>query len=131
MNKTTLILLSALLIGPYGSAEAMKCIPLYGNWCGIAYPHAGDFPPPVDEFDAACMHHDLCRSGPGGNSRCDIGFVQELRGLAMKYGYLPRPLRWAEYAIRVKEGGNPFSGTPMPTPMDAFGLMSSIATPCW
>jgi hypothetical protein len=131
MNKTHRILLSLLLFGLSASAQAMKCMPLYGNWCGINYPRAGDFPPPVDAFDAACMRHDLCRGGPAAGGACDVQFVQELRGLALTYGYLPRPLRWAEYLIRVKEGGNPFSGTPMPNPMDALGAMSSLSYPCW
>lgn len=131
MKQANRFLLCLLLCGLSASAQAMKCMPLYGNWCGFSYPRAGDFPPPLDAFDAACMRHDLCRASPVGGGICDVQFVQELRGLAHGYGYLPRPLRWAEYLIRVKEGGNPFSGTPMPTPMDALGVMSSITTPCW
>ena len=113
-------------------AAAFKCMPLYGNWCGVGYPPAGTFPPPVDEFDAACMRHDLCTSGSGplGDDRCDYAFVQELHGLAVKYHYLPRPLQWAEYALRVKTGG-PWGGMPTPTPGDLAGFMGSALAPCW
>ena len=121
--------LAAVLLGASTQVLAFKCMPLYGNWCGIAYPRAG-FPPPVDGFDAACMRHDLCIAGPVPEAACDVAFVEELNILAAQVGYLPRPLQWAEYVIRVKAGG-PWGGVPMPTPMDAFGLMSSMAAPCW
>ncbi len=110
-------------------AAAFKCMPLYGNWCGIGYPVAG-FPPPVDAYDAACMRHDLCIADAGPKQACDIAFVGELHRLAAQTGYLPRPLQWAEYVIRVKAGG-PMGGMPMPSPFDAFGLMASAAAPCW
>ena len=124
----------ACLAGPLlavaaGQAPAFKCVPIYGNWCGIDYPSHGA-PPPVDAFDAACMRHDLCTAGPGPDTPCDIALVSELRGIAAQVGYLPRPLQWAEYVIRVKAGGS-WGGMPMPTPWDAFGLMSSVASPCW
>jgi len=124
----------ACLAGPLlavaaGQAAAFKCVPIYGNWCGIDYPSHGA-PPPVDAFDAACMRHDLCTAGPGPDTPCDIALVSELRGIAAQVGYLPRPLQWAEYVIRVKAGGS-WGGIPMPTPWDAFGLMSSVASPCW
>ena len=61
---------------------------------------------------------------------CDIAFVSELHGIANRAGYLPRPLQWAEYVIRVRAGG-PWSGMPLPSPGDALGLMSTIAAPCW
>lgn len=117
-----------LLLGT-GGAGAFKCVPVYGNWCGIDHPRRG-WPPPVDAFDAACMRHDLCTAAPGANQACDIAFVGELRGLAAQLGYLPRPLQWAEYVIRLKAGG-PVGGMPMPAPGDLFGAMSSLAAPCW
>ena len=120
----------ALFVGAATDATAFKCMPLYGNWCGINYP-TGGWPPPVDAFDAACMRHDLCTGGPGPDKGCDVAFVSELRTLGAQSGYLPRPLQWAEYAIRVKSGGAPWAGMPMPSPGDAFGFMSSIAAPCW
>ena len=119
-------LLAALLSA---DAAAFKCVPIYGNWCGIDYPSRG-WPPPIDAFDAACMRHDLCTAGPGSDTPCDIAFVAELRGIAAEVGYLPRPLQWAEYVIRLKAGG-PWGGMPMPTPGDAFGILSSVASPCW
>ena len=122
-------LTGAVLFGVGTQAFAFKCMPIYGNWCGIDYPSRG-WPPPVDAFDAACMRHDLCTAGPGSNKPCDIVFVTELRSIAAQVGYLPRPLQWAEYLIRVKAGG-PWAGMPMPTPGDAFGALSSIAAPCW
>ncbi len=123
-----IVLLTGLATPP--SAHAFfKCMPIYGNWCGPGHPSSG-FPPPVDVFDAACMRHDLCTAVPGPGGRCDAVFVGELRALANRFGYLPRSLRWAEYAIRVKSGG-PWGDMPMPTPWDAIGVMSSIATPCW
>jgi hypothetical protein len=129
MKPNSLVLVGALLSALALPAHAMKCMPLYGNWCGPGHPAVGA-PPPVDEFDAACMRHDICTSGaPDGP--CDWQFVNDLRGLAAKYQYLPRPLQWAEYAIRVKAGGSPFSGMPTPTPWDAMGAMGSLATPCW
>ena len=122
-------LAGALLAILATDAAAFKCMPLYGNWCGVGHPSHG-FPPPVDAFDAACMRHDLCMAAPGSETGCDIAFVSELHTIAAQVGYLPRPLQWAEYAIRVKSGG-PWGGMPMPTPWDAFGAMSSVAAPCW
>ncbi|MEA3640920.1 MAG: hypothetical protein VBE63_13375 [Lamprobacter sp.] len=126
-------LLSALaggvLLLAAGDAAAFKCMPLYGNWCGIDHPSRG-WPPPIDAFDAACMRHDLCTAQPGPNAPCDRAFVGELRSIAAQVGYLPRPLQWAEYVIRLKSGGS-WSGMPTPTPWDAMGVMSSLAAPCW
>jgi hypothetical protein len=133
MKRATLIRclpFAAGLLLAASNAQAFKCMPIYGNWCGPDYPPAGTSPPPVDPFDAACMHHDLCTAGPGPDTACDIALVRELRGLAARYGYLPRPLQWAEYVIRVKSGG-PWGGVPLPGPRDALGLLSSLATPCW
>ncbi len=107
-----------------------KCMPIYGNWCGPGHPVVGSYPPVVDAFDAACMRHDLCTLATYDATGCDIGFVQELHGLAAQYGGLPRPLQWAEYVIRLKAGG-PWGGMPTPTPWDALGAMDSLATPCW
>jgi hypothetical protein len=131
MNRTPILasLLGVLLVTCATQAAAFKCMPLYGNWCGVGHPAAG-FPPPIDAFDAACMRHDFCVAGPGPEQPCDIAFVDELHRIAAQVGYLPRPLQWAEYVIRVKAGG-PKGGIPMPMPGDAFGLFSSIAAPCW
>jgi hypothetical protein len=123
-------MLVLLLAGWMSSAEAVVCLTLYGNWCGPGHPPAGSYPPPIDAFDAACMRHDICTTGLLGNSKCDARFVYELHGLAAKYGFLPRPLQWAEYAIRVKAGG-PWGGMPAPLPGDALGLLGSLAVPCW
>ncbi|QFY90748.1 hypothetical protein D5125_15475 [Magnetovirga frankeli] len=130
MNKTPLLLVGTLLVGLGLPAQAMKCMPLYGNWCGPGHPPSGTLPAPVDEFDAACMQHDICTS-MGPDTPCDVHFVNQLHALGAKYGYLPRPLQWAEYVIRIKAGGNPFSAMPTPTPWDAMGAMGSLATPCW
>ncbi len=116
-----------LLAAP--QVQAFKCMPVYGHWCGPGHPAAG-FPPPVDAFDAACQRHDLCTAGPEPNGLCDRRFVAELYALAEQFGYLPRPLQWAAYLLRVKSGGG-WGAPPTPTPWDAFGLMSSLAAPCW
>jgi hypothetical protein len=130
MQLARYLLLAAALSLAASNAHAFKCMPIYGNWCGPDYPPAGTTPPPVDAFDAACMRHDLCTAGPGPDKACDMALVGELRNLALQYGYLPRPLQWAEYLIRVKAGG-PWSGMPLPGPGDAFGVLSSLAAPCW
>ncbi len=122
-------LTGAFLLLMAGNAAAFKCMPIYGNWCGIDHPSRG-WPPPVDAFDAACMRHDLCTAHPGSDTPCDIAFVGELRSIAAQVGYLPRPLQWAEYLVRLKSGG-PWGGMPIPTPGDAMGVMSSLASPCW
>jgi hypothetical protein len=111
-----------------GDAAAFKCVPIYGNWCGIDHPRRGA-PPPVDAFDAACMRHDLCVAGSPSDRPCDIAFVTELRNIAAQVGGMPRPLQWAEYVIRLKAGG-PWGGMPMPTPWDAVGAFSSLTSPC-
>jgi hypothetical protein len=130
-SKTILAALLALgLAGGAGSAQAFKCMPIYGNWCGIDWPASAAVAPPIDAFDAACMRHDICTAGPGPDTPCDIAFVNELHSLALVHGGLPRPLQWAEYVIRVKAGG-PVGGMPMPLPWDFMGLMSSLAAPCW
>jgi hypothetical protein len=123
-----LALVAGLALAPSANAF-FKCMPFYGNWCGPGHPAAG-FPPPVDGFDAACMRHDLCTSGPVPGRACDYAFVGEVRSLAAQLGYVPRSIQWAEYAIRVKSGG-PWGDMPMPTPWDAMGILSSLATPCW
>ncbi len=118
------------LLAPAPAAQAFfKCMPIHGNWCGPGHPSQG-FPPPVDAYDAACMPHDLCTAGPGPTGACDYQFVGEVRALAAQLGYLPRPIQWAEYAIRVKSGGS-WGDMPMPTPWDAMGVLSSLAAPCW
>jgi len=116
-----------LLAGTTGPATAFGCLPIYGNWCGPGHPRQGT-PPPVDAFDAACMRHDLC-TATGAERPCDLRFVGELRALAAQYGGLPRPLQWAEYVVRLKAGG-PAGGMPMPSPGDAFGLLTGLAGPC-
>ncbi len=88
------LLLPALLL-PVGSADAFKCLPIYGNWCGPGHP-ASLALPPVDGFDAACMRHDYCTAGHFPETACDRAFVGELYQLAAQTGYLPRPLQWAE-----------------------------------
>jgi hypothetical protein len=109
-------------------AAAFNCMPIYGNWCGINHPSRGA-PPPVDAFDAACMRHDLCVATSPSDTPCDIAFVQELRSVAARVGGMPRPLQWAEYAIRLKAGGG-WDGMPTPTPWDVMGAFSSLASPC-
>lgn len=122
--------LAGLLTASAGTqAAAFKCMPIYANWCGIDYPSHG-WPPPVDAFDAACMRHDLCFAGPDSTTACDQVFVAELRGIAARLGYLPRPLQWSEFLIRVKAGG-PLGDMPMPAPDDALVAMSSLFSPCW
>ena len=121
MSLTGLILqIVAVLVGvitalllPAGAAQAdpFGCLPLYGNWCGPGHPAAVALPP-VDAFDAACMRHDLC---PWAETACDRVFVDELHLLAAQTGFLPRPLQWAEYLIRVKAGGG-WGDMPMPMP---------------
>jgi hypothetical protein len=75
------------------------------------------------------MRHDLCLSERFDETLCDRFFVLELRDLASRVGYLPRPLQWAEYAIRVRSGG-PWGDIPSPTPGDALGFLSSLAGRC-
>lgn len=123
----TVVLALALSGAP--AAHAFKCLPIYGNWCGPGHPTAAALPP-IDAFDAACMRHDACTSAPVPEAACDRAFVGEIHQLAAQTGYLPRPLQWAEYLIRLKAGG-PWGGMPMPTPGDAMGLMSSVLSPCW
>ena len=123
----TLPVLAVVLLAA-GQAHAFGCsLPLYGNWCGPGHPSHVALPP-VDAFDAACMRHDLCTAG-GPEAPCDRAFVDELHALAVQTGYLPRPLQWAEWAIRLK-GGGPWGGMPMPNPGDAMGVMSSIFSGC-
>lgn len=128
-QRRSLWLFATLWLLASPQVQAFKCVPIYGNWCGPGHPAAG-YPPPVDAFDAACMRHDICTQGPEPDTLCDRRFVGELHWLAQQLGYLPRSLRWAEYLLRVKSGGH-WGDAPMPTPWDAFGLMSSLATPCW
>jgi hypothetical protein len=84
----------------------------------------------MDAFDAACMRHDLCGASAETGTVCDLAFAAELQILAVRHGYLPRPLQWAEYVIRVKSGG-PWGGMPFPVPSDALGVLSALAAPCW
>ncbi len=121
--------LACLFLFAAADAAAFKCVPIYGNWCGINHPRGG-MPPPVDAFDAACMRHDLCVVSSPSDQPCDIAFVNELHAIAAQVGGMPRPLQWAEYVIRLKSGG-PWGGMPMPTPWDAMGAFSSLAAPCW
>jgi hypothetical protein len=130
MSRIPLLLLAAALLAIAPGAGAFMCIPIYGNWCGIDYPPRGTLPPPVDPYDAACMRHDICTGDSGDDTACDLHFISELHALASQFGYLPRSLQWAEYAIRVKAGG-PRGGMPMPSIVDAFGAFGSLTAPCW
>lgn len=124
----SLLVLGAVLIGD--RAEA-KCFPVYGNWCGANYPHPATNPPPVDAFDDACRRHDICWAMTGGGTGCDLAFVQELHGLAWQYGYLPRPLQWAESLLRMRSGSMPMPwNMPLPSPGDMFGVMDMMGSDC-
>ncbi len=132
MTQRVSLILALLLPWVWVSpAQAFgSCMPIYGNWCGPGHPAVGAYPPPMDGFDAVCMRHDFCTLAAYDDTGCDIAFVEELRGLAMQYGGLPRALQWAEYVIRIKAGGN-WGDMPTPTPWDAWSAMDSYATPCW
>ena len=125
-----LALATLLLAGAAGDAAAFKCMPLYGNWCGINHPSYGA-PPPVDAFDAACMRHDLCTASTPADRPCDIAFLNELYATAAQVGGMPRSLQWAEYVIRIKVSGPAAGIPPMPTPWDAMGMFSSVTARCW
>ena len=127
-SRAAALALVATLLVPAAHAGPFGCLPIYGNWCGPGHPNAAALPP-VDAFDAACMRHDLCTAN-GPSTPCDHTFVTELHQLAAQTGYLPRPLQWAEYVIRLKSGGS-WGGMPMPTPWDGMGLLSSVLSPCW
>ncbi len=129
MRRLAIVLAIAAVFAfaAHGEARA-KCMPIYGNWCGANYPPPGANPPPVDVFDDACRRHDHCYLRFGAANHCDVAFVHELRALAARIGYLPRPLQWAESLLRMKSGGP--IGFPMPTPGDMMGAMSSVMTDC-
>ena len=124
---TAALALAAMLLSQTAGASPFGCLPIYGNWCGPGHPTSTALPP-VDAFDAACMRHDLC-TAYGPDTPCDRAFVGELHQIASQTGYLPRPLQWAEYVIRLKSGGG-WGGMPMPTPWDGMGVMSSLMSPC-
>ena len=126
-RRAAALALLAALVAPAGHASPLGCLPVYGNWCGPGHPSTQPLPP-VDAYDAACMRHDLC-TAYGPSTPCDRAFVGELHRLAAQSGYLPRPLQWAEYVIRLKSGGG-WGAMPMPSPWDGMGLMSSILAPC-
>ena len=128
LMKKTLLLVAVLALFAPNVVQA-KCFPVYGNWCGAAYPPPGTNPPPVDIYDAACRRHDLCYSSPTPQGACDAAFGQELRVLAARTGYLPRPLQWAESMLRFKDSGNPFA-MPMPGPGDMMGVMGMLGADC-
>lgn len=112
-------------------ANASGCMRLYGNWCGTGVPVSGSSPPPVDDYDVACMHHDQCMADRFMNKKaCDIGFVNELNHLRRHYGSMPRPLEWAEYVLRIRSGGD-WRGMPVPQPRDPFGMLRSFTESCW
>lgn len=121
------LLVAALLLGDARPATA-KCFPMYGNWCGANYPPPGTNPPPADPFDDACRRHDYCYAMVGPSDACDVALVRDLNMLAARFGYLPRPLQWAESMLRMKSGGP--MGFPMPTPGDMFGVMDMMGADC-
>merc|ERR1712212_861193 len=43
----------------------------YGCWCGPS--KSSDLPPPVDEFDRACMDHDRCYDSLERSKKCKKG----------------------------------------------------------
>ena len=75
MRPAVRVALAAALLWPASQAQAFKCLPLYGNWCGPGHPRALALPP-VDAFDAACMRHDYCTASPGLQTYCDRAFVE-------------------------------------------------------
>ena len=128
-RRTTNTWFALLLLAWLPLAQATPCLPIYGNWCGPGQPADGTTPPPVDAFDATCMRHDPCLSEGMDETLCDRFFVVELRSLAGRFGYLPRALQWAEYAIRVKSGGT-WGDMPAPLPGDALGFLGSLVGSC-
>ena len=128
--RLVLLITISFLYGWHPQAQAVDCFPVYGNWCGINYPEPGHYPAPVDVFDTVCMRHDLCLQYPNYRQVCDENFINELGELRKRYGSLPRPLEWADMAIRIKAGHSPLTAMPEPTPMDAFGLLFMATKPC-
>lgn len=123
------VLLASLIAATGAAGAEAKCFPAYGNWCGVNYPPPGTNPPPVDVFDNACRNHDLCYAMAGfGSDFCDRGLLIELRTLASRFGYLPRPLQWAESMLGMKSGSP--SMPPMPGPGDMMGFMGMMGSDC-
>ncbi len=87
-------------------------VPVYGNWCGPAYPASLSVDrPPVDPLDAACMRHDYCTAANGiGSCGCDIGFMSELRTTRWDNPVIWRNARAIYDAIAVIPCNSP-SGT--------------------
>ena len=73
--------LSLLGCAATGFLGLKDCAPVYGNWCGKDYPHAGEDPPAVDRWDAACRSHDRCIVAGKSKDLCDRLFVAELEKL--------------------------------------------------
>ncbi len=101
---------------PAASAPAQPAfpvsVPVYGNWCGLAYPaNPRTAPPPLDPLDAACMRHDYCVAVSGtGNCGCDIAFMTELRTSRWPDPFIRRNARAIYDAIAVLPCNSP-SGT--------------------
>lgn len=131
-NRVIIFLLLMLVLLPFTRANAASgCMLLYGNWCGTGVPVPGTSPPPIDDYDAACMRHDQCVADRFMNKKaCDIGFVNELNMLRSRYGSMPRSLEWAEYVLRLRSGGD-WRGMPIPEPHDPLGMLRSFTESCW
>lgn len=129
MQKTIPALALLLLALAFTPAAEAKCFPVYGNWCGANYPPPGTNPPPADAFDNACRNHDLCYAATWGGAGCDANLLRELNVLRFQYGFLPRPLQWAESMLRMRFGGMPWT-MPFPTPGDMFGVMDMMSADC-
>ena len=97
-NFTTTVILNSILVMTSGCASSrivtsidgheveVKCQPIYGSWCGKDYPAyeaTGFKPDPVDQWDEACMEHDLCydQNGKSGIEKCDREFSHRLERL--------------------------------------------------
>lgn len=65
--------------GDLATQAEPESIPVYGNWCGPAYPEKGLEPNTVDTLDRICQSHDMCYVEKGMfNCDCDRKFVEEV-----------------------------------------------------
>lgn len=104
---------------PAPSAGPSGSYPVYGCWCGSGQPAPTENPRPVDEWDAICMHHDLCyRSSGRDNAKCDDNFVSEIEAQARLSGTVPMQMQVAYTYFSTRRSpffviggvGTPFAG---------------------
>ena len=120
-----LLTVFVLIFGLAGCSITGGPAPVYGCWCGKNQPPDGEHPAPVDVWDDACRHHDLCYRYSGrDHPQCDITFIRRIEALAIQFGYIPGQMQAAHSYFGSRLYGRTYVQAWF-TPHDVEGYISA------